>query len=107
MRNRNLIIALFIAGCAMLIPFYGIIWGGWSGIRFGILLFIGILAVAAILGIMGIIAKGRERWLAFALSSAVLLGFSVAYSFSFGFILAPVSLVFLVISILRLAQSPG
>lgn len=61
MRKRNLIIALFIAGCAMLIPFYGIIWGGWSDTGFGILIFIAILGVAAILGTIGITAKGRCR----------------------------------------------
>ena len=106
MRKRGLMIALFIVGLAMLIPFNGTTWWGLEDSFYGPL-FIGILAVAAVLAMIGLNAKGRERWLAFALSSAVLLGFSVAYSYSFGFILAPLSLAFLVISIIKLARKPA
>ena len=106
MRNRNPIIALFILGCAMVIPFNGMTWWGLD-ISFGGLLFIGILAVAAVLAIIGINTRGRERWLAFALTATLLLGFSLGYLYSLGFILAPFALAFLIISIMRLAQSPG
>lgn len=106
MRNRNLIIASFVVGVAMLIPFNGMAWWGLEDSFYG-LLFIGILTVAAMLAIMGIIAKGRERWLAFTLTATLILGFSVGYLYSIGFILAPISLAFLIIFIMRLARNPS
>lgn len=99
-------IALFIVGLAMLIPFNGMTWWGLWGLEGSFYgpLFIGILAVAAVLAMIGLNAKGRERWLAFALTATLILGFSVGYLYSIGFILAPLSLILLVISIWRLAN---
>lgn len=101
MRNRGLIIALFILGFAMVIPFNGMTWWGLEGSFYGPL-FMGILAVAAVLAVMGITTKDRERWLAFTLVATLILGFSLGYLYSIGFILAPISLALLVISIRRL-----
>ena len=105
MRKHGLMIALFIVGFAMLIPFNGMTWWGLEDSFYGPL-FIGILAMAAVLAMIGLNAKGRERWLAFALTATLILGFSVGYLYGIGFILAPISLAFLVISIWKLANNP-
>lgn len=102
--RRILMIGLFIVGLAMVIPFNGMSWWGLDDSFYG-MLFIAIFAVAAVLVIIGMSTKNRERWLAFTLASVMFLGLSLGYLFSLGFILAPVALSFFVISVWRLVRS--
>ena len=127
MSNRNLMIASFVGGCVALVAVFVMAAGGGSFVSgsgtviviaagggpsdFEIVvrqLLAAIVAVAVIaLVIIGATNSSRERWQAFLLAALLVLGFSALTIFSIGFILAPISLAFLIISIMRLARNPS
>jgi uncharacterized membrane protein len=65
----------------------------------------GALVVAVLfLAVMAFLSKGKDRWIAFILVSALLLGFSVLSLFSIGLMVAPLALFLLVFSLLKLRR---
>ena len=106
--KRIAVIALFIIGLAFAVLLNGITYFDWFGTDFFFpIIFFGTFLIALVLAIIGIGSKSRERWIAILMASLVLLGFSLGYLYSLGFILAPAAIVFVIISILRLAKKPS
>jgi uncharacterized membrane protein len=65
----------------------------------------GALVVAVLfLAVMAFLSKGKDKWIAFILVSALLLGFSVLSLFSIGLMVAPLALFLLVFSLLKLRR---
>ena len=112
MRNRNLMIASFVVGFVALVAVIVMAVDGGPSVSDSEIvvrqLLAVIIAVAVIaLVIIGVTNSSRKKWLAFLLAALLTLGFSVLTIFSIGFILAPISLAFLIISIMRLARNPS
>ncbi len=61
-----------------------------------------LVVVVLFLAVKGTLSNGKERWEAFALGAILLLGFSALIFFSLGWLIAPVALIFLWLSLWRL-----
>lgn len=78
---------------------------GVSTPRFFLWLTMGGLAFAIVqLGLVAAIYKAKTRWIAFLLISVLLLGFSAIAFASFGMLTAPIGLILLGLSVVKLYQ---
>jgi hypothetical protein len=66
------------------------------------LLLVGIPSSIVLMLAWGSFARGQARWIAFDLAAIVLIGFSIAFIWSIGALLLPVSLGLLIVSTSRL-----
>ena len=108
MKYRGLWV-VFIIGCAILIIAFGLGWAEWGGEFAGNMGIVSVL-IGALVFILGflvasvILIKDRQKWLALALASVLLLGFSAFTIFSVGLVTAPLSFIFLVIALWKLLR---
>ncbi len=103
---RILRLVSFIVGCAILFVAFGIGWAGWWELanHVGVMqVFMGALGILVILlVVMGVLSKSKERWIPLLLAAILLLGFSGLVFFSVGWLIAPVALLLLGLSLWRL-----
>ena len=101
--RKFVVVAIFAAACAILLAAFGIGWADWGELasRVGIVqALMGALGVmVALLVVMGVLCRGKERWTALALGAILILGFSALTFFSVGWLIAPVPLALLVFSL--------
>ncbi len=100
------IVVSFVAGCAVLFAAFGIGWADWWKLanRIGVMqALMGTLGVVvALLVVMSVLSRGKERWTALALGAILILWFSALTFFSVGWLIAPAALVLLALSFWRL-----
>ena len=96
----------FTAGCAILVAAFGIGYANWGTLVNRIVvmqtLMSALAVVAVLLAVMGILSKGRDKWIALTLDCVLLLGLSALVFFSVGWLVAPVVVILLVFALGKL-----
>ena len=110
LQKKGFVLAVLLgAGVASLAAAFAIGWAGWfDGHREDRVFLVwasvaGLVLSIAVMVAWGIRVGGRLKWVAVSMAAVLILGFSVLAIWSVGFLIAPIGLGLLAISVLRLA----